>query len=81
MNDEAEEREKIIRAEIKRQEMNRSNENPDAYQIQRDVREILLGEAYNELQKFLLNLQDVKDLRTVEVAHLLLDAAKSWTRR
>lgn len=60
--------------------MDRTKDNPDAYQIQRDMREILRGEAYNELQKFLLDLQSLKDLRTAEVAHLLLDAAKAWTK-
>lgn len=59
--------------------MNPAKLDPDGYQKVRDVREILQCEAYNELQKFLLNLQDVKDLRAREVVQVLLDAAKRWS--
>lgn len=60
--------------------MDPAKNNPDGYKVERDIRENLRCEAYTELQRFLLNLQVNKDLRTAEVAHLLLDAAKAWTR-
>ena len=54
---------------------------PRTTELEITPQEILRAEAYNELQAFLLKLQEAKDLRTADVVHLVLDAAKAWTGR
>ena len=58
--------------------MDPAKQNPDGYKIERDVRENLRCEAYNELQRFLLTLQEHKDLRSKEIVGILLDASRKW---